>query len=484
MPWNVEQITAVALGSARADHAAFEAIGLAEMSDACVLDVGCLDGFNTHLKFAPYRNLARITGIDPNADAIEHARSITDDARFQWEASALQDFQAPEGSFDVIYLSHVFQHLPDKPAMLELMVKLLKPGGFLVIKTVDDAMKVSSPDPDHLMAGVLSLYDEYVRPNMPHTLNTDRYNGSKCYGLLKHAGLSDVRIGVFHTDTAEKTAQEKAALFERMTYFRRRVPECCGAEPQRRMDDLMKRWRELFMRDDYYFDTPTVMALGRKPFFSDAGASSGAGAGLNAGASAGANANAGASTERFVYRGPFFGEPCRAPESVREGRWSLAPMTEDDLGEVMPIELAAFPDPWTPLAYTTELRHNPSARYVVARDESGALSGYVGWWYAPDSASIAHIAVDERARRGGLGRALLEHACNAAAREGKEAMLLQVRRKNDGARAFYQALGFQQVDVSEHYYTNPDDDGIVMVRQLHPSKSQPPANASVKERPL
>ncbi|MDO4290262.1 MAG: ribosomal protein S18-alanine N-acetyltransferase [Eggerthellaceae bacterium] len=474
MSWNVEQITAVALGSARADHAAFEAIGLAEMSDACVLDVGCLDGFNTHLKFAPYQNLARIVGIDPNAAAIEHARSITDDARFQWEASALQDFQAPEGSFDVVYLSHVFQHLPDKPAMLELMARLLKPGGFLVIKTVDDAMKVSSPDPDRLMAGVLSLYDEYVRPNMPHTRNTDRYNGSKCYSLLKHAGFADVRIGVFHTDTAEKTAQEKAALFERMTYFRRHVPESCGAEPQRRMDDLLQRWRELFMRDDYYFDTPTIMALGRKPLSGSANAGEGgdANAGVAAGAGeagascATASANASATAERFVYCGPFFGEPCRTFEPAREGRWTFAPMTEDDLGEVMLIELAAFPDPWTPLAYATELRHNPSARYVVARDESGALSGYVGWWYAPDSASIAHIAVAEHARRGGLGRALLERACSEAAREGKTAMLLQVRRKNDGARAFYQALGFQQISVSENYYTNPDDDGIVMARQL------------------
>ena len=364
--------------------------------------------------------------------------------------------------------------------MLELMARLLKPGGFLVIKTVDDAMKVSSPDPDRLMAGVLSLYDKYVQPNTPHTRSTDRYNGSKCYSLLKHAGFADVRIGVFHTDTAEKTTQEKAALFERMTYFRKHVPESCGVEPQRRMDDLLQRWRELFMRDDYYFDTPTIIALGRKPLFggAEAGETEASRAATRAAADSGAGAGAAGTTsaaaERFVYRGPFFGEPCRPSESVREGRWTFAPMTENDLGEVMLIELSAFPDPWTPLAYVTELRHNPSAHYVVARDENGALSGYVGWWCAPDSASIAHIAVGASARRRGLGRALLEHACNAAARAGKTSMLLQVRRKNDGARAFYRALGFQQISVSKNYYTNPDDDGIIMVRQLHPTKTSNP----------
>ena len=94
MSWNVEQITLVALDSARADHAVFEAIGLAEMSAAHVLDVGCLDGFNTHLKFAPYDNIERIVGIDPNIDGITHARNVIDDTRFSWKTCTLKDFQA------------------------------------------------------------------------------------------------------------------------------------------------------------------------------------------------------------------------------------------------------------------------------------------------------------------------------------------------------------------------------------------------------
>ena len=105
--------------------------------------------------------------------------------------------------------------------MLERILQLLKPGGFAVIKTVDDSMKTSSPDPEHLMDQVLAFYDKHVRPFTPHTLDTDRYNGSKCYSLLKDAGFDDVRLGVFHTDTAEKTTAEREALFERMTYFRR-----------------------------------------------------------------------------------------------------------------------------------------------------------------------------------------------------------------------------------------------------------------------
>lgn len=443
MSWNVEQITSVALDSARADHAAFEAIGLSEMDAARVLDVGCLDGFNTHLKFAPYGNIEQITGIDPNADGIAHACSTVNDARFSWDACSLQDFQGEPESFDVVYLSHVFQHLPDKPAMLDRIFRLLKPSGFAVIKTVDDSMKTSAPDPEHAMDRVLAFYDEHVRPFTPHTLNTDRYNGSKCYGLLKDAGFHDVRIGVFHTDTAEKSAAEREALFERMTYFRRNVPACRGAKRQAEMDRLLARWHELFMDNGYYFDTPTIMAIGRKPDRKNNGAT-------------------------FRYHGPVFGASRRPSATESHGSWRISPMTEDDLGEVMRIELASFPDPWTPLAYAAEIRHNPLACYVVARENNGDLCGYIGWWNAPDASTIAHIAVDTHARKTGVGRMLVEYACKTAAAAGKTAMLLQVRSNNVGAQAFYEKLGFEIVDVSKNYYTNPDDDGIIMSRSLHP----------------
>lgn len=443
MSWNVEQITLVALDSARADHAAFEAIGLAEMSAAHVLDVGCLDGFNTHLKFAPYDNIERIVGIDPNIDGITHARNVIDDTRFSWKTCTLKDFQADPDSFDVVYLSHTFQHLPDKPAMLERILQLLKPGGFAVIKTVDDSMKTSSPDPEHLMDQVLAFYDKHVRPFTPHTLDTDRYNGSKCYSLLKDAGFDDVRLGVFHTDTAEKTTAEREALFERMTYFRRNVPACQGTARQADMDDLLTRWHDLFIQDDYFFDTPTVMAIGRKP--AD-----------------------GQPTGTFRYHGPAFSASRSRIATERQGAWALDPMRESDLGEVMRIELASFPDPWTPLAYATEIRHNPQARYMVARDGEGTVRGYIGWWNAPDAAIISHIAVDASARKSGIGRMLVEHACRKAAEEGKTAMVLQVREKNNGARAFYEKLGFRNVDISKSYYTNPDDNGVIMTRTLHP----------------
>ena len=134
------------------------------MEHARVLDVGCFDGFNTVLKFAPYSGIACVKGIDPCEEAVDRARRACDDPRFSWQVCSLQDYDDADGPFDVVYFSHVLQHLPDKEEALLTAYDLLTPGGFVVVKTVDDGAKASWPDPDRLMSQVLALYDEAVRP--------------------------------------------------------------------------------------------------------------------------------------------------------------------------------------------------------------------------------------------------------------------------------------------------------------------------------
>jgi SAM-dependent methyltransferase len=45
----------------------------------------------------------------------------------------LEDAEFPAGSFDVVALSHVFEHLGDPHASLQRLRKWLKPGGILVL---------------------------------------------------------------------------------------------------------------------------------------------------------------------------------------------------------------------------------------------------------------------------------------------------------------------------------------------------------------
>lgn len=438
MGWNREQIDSVALSSAGVDYAAFERIGMTEMKGARVLDVGCFDGFNTVLKFAPYSGIAQVVGIDPSPEAIELARCSTDDERFAWQQCSFEGFEPAGELFDVVYLAHTFQHLPDKPAAAAKALACLKSGGYVVVKTVDDSLKASWPDPDGVMRQVMDLYEQRVRPAVPHTRHTDRCNGSKCYGLLRDAGFEDVAVDVRHATTAGLSREERLALFERMAYFRKVAPGDDAATE--RMGQLLSQWRDLFARDDYFFDSPTFVVTGRAP--------------------------GGSGEQRPAAAAP-----------VACGGFELAPMVEADLGEVMAIEVRSFPDPWAPVAYAMELRHNRNASYWVARDGAGAVRGYVGYWIAPDGATISQVAVDPGLRRQGLGRLLVEHACAQAAAQGAPSMRLCVRAGNEAARALYRALGFAEAGMAQGYYANPDDDGILMAVPLPLTSARPTAGA-------
>ena len=446
MTWNAEWITKVALLSAAEDYAVFEAIGLQEIENACVLDVGCFDGFNTHLKFAPYANIERVVGIDPSAVSIAAAHERCGGGRFSFTATSFDDYVEGDDRFDVVYMAHVLQHLENPADAVKKAYSLLKPGGFLVAKTVDDGAKLSYPDPNHALRKVLDLYEQHVLPNIPRTACTDRYLGRKCHALFRRAGFENVSVATFTTDTVGMTVDERLELYERSVYFRRAVPAQAGTAAAGEMSTALAELRQLFLNDEYYYSTASFVAVGQR---------------LEEGM-------------RPVHYCPgSFRRACPNPaadrdeNTLREGRgFTIRPMEEADIPAVMAIEIASFQSPWTPLAYLAELRYNPDAHYDVAVGKGGAVVGYAGAWYAGKHAHIVRIATDPSQRKHGIGRLLLDAVLGRSKACSKSDVTLEVRASNGVARSFYRAAGFAEVDVWADYYTDPPDDAVLMARPI------------------
>ena len=430
MHWGRSEIDRVAIESAAADYEAFEAIGLEAIENAAILDMGCFDGVNTVLKFAPYENISTVVGIDPETEALDLAGQHTTDQRFTWIRSSAEEYDAPSSSFDVVYLSHVFQHVRDKEAVAGNAFRLLKPGGYIVIKTFDDSCKLSYPDPNHVMKRLFNLYETNILPHTEHTRYTDRNNGQKCPSYLSAVGFKEIAVKVHTTDTLNKSIAERLALFNRYTYFRRSIPKDMPEMLAKEYSDLLKQWEDLFKQENYLHVSNTFVITARKP-----------------------------QTEQLDALSP------QMPTSMDDIR--IEPMHEADLGQVMSIELESFPDPWAPIAYAMEIRHNPRGFYSVARNAKGSVIGYIGWWVTGQkTATIMHIAVEKQHRGNGVGRSLLEFACNHAISCKCEMMQLQVRSKNTSARLFYRSCGFDEISMNRDYYTSPEDDAVLMQKSL------------------
>ena len=148
-----------------------------------------------------------------------------------------------------------------------------------------------------------------------------------------------------------------------------------------------------------------------------------------------------------------------------EGRAAAEPviraMRLEDLPEVMVIERASFPTPWSEKAFRGELTANDYAHYIVA-ELDGRVVGYGGMWIVFEEGHVTNIAVHPDYRRRGVGRRLLEALIQRAAERGCDRMTLEVRKSNTPAQQLYRSFGFEPRGIRKGYYTDTNEDAIVM----------------------
>ena len=181
-------------------------------------------------------------------------------------------------------------------------------------------------------------------------------------------------------------------------------------------------------------------------------------------------------------------------------------MTLGDVPEVMAIERESFTAPWPASAYRRELSENRMAHYFVLRltpppqvpDELAApvlpgrrtflstllprvlrhdepafpqritLAGYAGLWLMVDEAHITTIGVRPQLRGRGYGELLLVTLTEAALDINARWLTLEVRISNAAAQNLYRKYGFHNAGTRKRYYTDNNEDALIMwTDELH-----------------
>jgi 2-polyprenyl-6-hydroxyphenyl methylase/3-demethylubiquinone-9 3-methyltransferase len=105
-----------------------------------VLDIGCGGG----LVAEPLARLGvHMTGIDPAPETIEAAKTHAAGAGLEIAyRPATAEELADEGlAFDAVLLLEVVEHVPDVPAFLKRIAHLVKPGGVMILSTLNRTLK-------------------------------------------------------------------------------------------------------------------------------------------------------------------------------------------------------------------------------------------------------------------------------------------------------------------------------------------------------
>jgi 2-polyprenyl-6-hydroxyphenyl methylase/3-demethylubiquinone-9 3-methyltransferase len=109
-------------------------------SDLTFLDVGCGGG----ILCEPLARLGgRVTGIDPEARAIEVARAHAQaqGIAIEYQTTSLEALAQKEARFDVVCALEVVEHVLDLSAFLAALTRCLRPGGLLFLSTLNKTWK-------------------------------------------------------------------------------------------------------------------------------------------------------------------------------------------------------------------------------------------------------------------------------------------------------------------------------------------------------
>ncbi|WP_113704618.1 class I SAM-dependent methyltransferase [Nonomuraea lactucae] len=130
-----------------------------------VLDVGCGTGYLTRILSPLAGPEGQVTGVDPAAPMIDHARSRAP-RNCSYQVGESQALPFPDGSFDLVVSSLAVHHMPPsvRGEAVGEMFRVLRPGGRLLIAE----FRLPENPLAARLAGVLAGHA--ARPTMPDLL--------------------------------------------------------------------------------------------------------------------------------------------------------------------------------------------------------------------------------------------------------------------------------------------------------------------------
>ena len=166
--------------------------------------------------------------------------------------------------------------------------------------------------------------------------------------------------------------------------------------------------------------------------------------------------------------------PFRLPDD-----WTVEPATEADLDDLLAIEQASFTNPWTRQMFVWEMENTGVSAVHVLRTPEWRVAAFCMTWLVLDEVHVNNLAVRPEFRGRGAGRAILMEVFRLGRAQGARRATLEVRKSNAVALALYASLGFEVMGTRRDYYTNPNEDALILwqgdLSSLEDDSAVPPA---------
>lgn len=132
--------------------------------------------------------------------------------------------------------------------------------------------------------------------------------------------------------------------------------------------------------------------------------------------------------------------------------------------QVIEIERASFPMPWSGSSFEEEINRDISNLWALISEQR--IYAYICFWMFDKEIHILNFAVHPQKRRQGLGRCLLMMVIDTGSAHGIENVWLEVRPTNSAALSIYKKFGFNDMGRRKGYYSDSQEDAIIMALDL------------------
>jgi SAM-dependent methyltransferase len=172
------------------------------------LDVGCGPGGITQMIAELVGPSGQVLGLDMSDERLVEARRLNQDhAHVSFLRSDVRRMDVPDAAYDYAWCQFVLQYMPDWRQTLPELVRVLRPGGKLVISEFDGFGLLNWPFPDALHSWGQRFLDAIFQAT-----GFDILIGRKVFTELRRLGLSNVRVHLLPQYVIDGVASETMIL--------------------------------------------------------------------------------------------------------------------------------------------------------------------------------------------------------------------------------------------------------------------------------
>lgn len=148
--------------------------------------------------------------------------------------------------------------------------------------------------------------------------------------------------------------------------------------------------------------------------------------------------------------------------------WTLRVAERRDVPDLLAIEVAQFPEPWTRAMMIDEVTNVETRRYTVAVEEK-KIVGYLGVMFVLDELHVNTVGTLPGHEGRGVATSLMDDAWRDARARGIRRATLEVAASNTRAQSLYFRFGFSPVGVRRNYYERTNEDALVLWADIDPA---------------